>query len=68
MDKDVKETLLRRPCTKEDLRSSLGLTSAEVDSILKKLINADIVYSSINQDNTYYHAKNRYPTIREIEK
>jgi wyosine [tRNA(Phe)-imidazoG37] synthetase (radical SAM superfamily) len=56
MDKDIREMLLRRPCTVEDIASSLGLRRREVVESLERLTNAGLAGSRPGKNEIYYHA------------
>lgn len=55
-DKDVREMLLRRPCTAEDIRSSLGLHAHEVAKVLDRLVQEGLIDIRPGDGGTYYHA------------
>ena len=63
-DKDIRETLLRRPCTVEDLSTSLSMEKESVEEILKKLIDAGLVSKWQVEDRTYFRVLGSNPTVR----
>jgi wyosine [tRNA(Phe)-imidazoG37] synthetase (radical SAM superfamily) len=62
-DKDIREMLLRRPCTVSDIVSSLGLGRQAVIESLERLTKAGLVNSRSGQGDTYFHTENPNPTI-----
>ncbi len=60
-DKDVRELLLRRPCTGEDIASSLGLHRHEVAKILERLLGAGLVEPRVSNGVAWYHARGGNP-------
>ncbi len=62
-DKDIREMLLRRPCTISDIVSSLGLGRQAVIESLERLTKAGLVNSRSGQGDTYFHTENPNPTI-----
>ncbi len=68
LDKDIREMLLRRPCTVDDIASSLGLDRSEVERSLKRLTSAGLVDSHPGQGDTYYHVPSANPTILKDKK
>jgi wyosine [tRNA(Phe)-imidazoG37] synthetase (radical SAM superfamily) len=56
VDKDVRETLVRRPCTLEDLVSSLGLDAAQARRSLDRLLAAGLVEARAGASGTYFCA------------
>jgi wyosine [tRNA(Phe)-imidazoG37] synthetase (radical SAM superfamily) len=62
-DKDIREMLLRRPCTVSDIVSSLGLGRQAVVESLERLTQAGLVNSRSGQGDTYFHTENANPTI-----
>lgn len=55
-DKDIREMLLRRPCTVEDIAASLGLPRQEAIASLERLTAAGLVDRRAGAEGTYYHA------------
>jgi wyosine [tRNA(Phe)-imidazoG37] synthetase (radical SAM superfamily) len=62
-DKDIREMLLRRPCTVSDIVSSLGLGRQVVVESLERLIKAGLINSRSGQGDIYFHTENPNPTI-----
>jgi wyosine [tRNA(Phe)-imidazoG37] synthetase (radical SAM superfamily) len=60
-DKDVRELLLRRPCTAEDIASSLGLHRHQVAKILEHLMTGGLVESRASNGVAWYHARGGNP-------
>jgi wyosine [tRNA(Phe)-imidazoG37] synthetase (radical SAM superfamily) len=60
-DKDVRELLLRRPCTAEDLASSLGLHRHQVAKILEHLMTGGLVESRASNGVAWFHARGGNP-------
>ncbi|MBW2276873.1 MAG: radical SAM protein [Deltaproteobacteria bacterium] len=58
-DKDIREMLLRRPCTVEDICSSLGMDPQEAIQRLDRLRVAGLVESREGALAPYYHAKGK---------
>jgi len=56
-DKDIREMLLRRPCTVEDICASLGMHPQEVVKRLERLRSAGLVESREGDPAPYYHAR-----------
>ncbi len=56
LDKDIRETLLRRPSTKDDIATALGLDARAVECSLKRLVDAGLVDPS-SEEGGYYRAK-----------
>ena len=53
-DKDVREMLLRRPCTVHDIAGALGMNRHHVIKILERLTEAGLVDSRPGQGGIYY--------------
>ncbi|MFO8072280.1 MAG: radical SAM protein [Polyangia bacterium] len=53
-DKDVREMLLRRPCTMDDIAASLGMHRNHVIKILDRLVSAGLVESLPGENDVYY--------------
>ncbi len=62
-DKDIREMLLRRPCTLAEIVASLGRSPAEVEQSLERLMQAGFIAVRSGQDGTYYHAPTANPTL-----
>jgi len=62
-DKDVRETLMRRPCTLDDLAASLSMHRHEIVKILEKLSAAGLVEERKSGDAVYYSVPGGNPTI-----
>ncbi len=62
-DKDIREMLLRRPCTVSDIVSSLGLGRQAVTESLERLKQAGLVTTRSGQGDTYFHTENPNPSI-----
>ncbi|MCP4676084.1 MAG: radical SAM protein [Deltaproteobacteria bacterium] len=60
LDKDIREMLLRRPCTLDDIASSLGLERLEVERSLERLTSAGLVDSHPDQGYYYVPASPRH--------
>jgi len=58
-DKDVRETLLRRPCTAEDLAAALGAGPAVVAESLSRLEAAGLVERRDGETGAYFVATTR---------
>lgn len=67
MDKDVRETLLRRPCTQEDICASLRMSPEDTSNTIDRLLNAGLIYPRENEGRTYYHTTSANPTIRDLK-
>ena len=61
-DKDVREMLLRRPCTGGDIAASLNIEESVVAEIVERLTAAGLVSSRPGEGGTYYHATGRTRT------
>ena len=61
-DKDVRELLLRRPCTAEDIAASLGLHPHEVAKIIEHLISKGLVESRASGGVAWFHARGGNPS------
>ncbi len=62
-DKDVRETLMRRPCTREDIVASLGIQRHELIKILERLVEAGLVVQRVTDNDVYYSVPGKNPTI-----
>ena len=62
-DKDIREMLMRRPCTQEDIANSLGIKRQELIKILERLTEAGLVTNRITDGGIYYHVAGSNPTI-----
>lgn len=58
-DKDIREMLLRRPCTVEDICSSLGMHRQEVIKRLERLTEAGLVESRDGDPAPYYRVRGK---------
>jgi wyosine [tRNA(Phe)-imidazoG37] synthetase (radical SAM superfamily) len=58
-DKDVRETLLRRPCTAADLAASLGADRGAVDASLARLAAAGLAERRDGGADAYWAARRR---------
>lgn len=56
MDKNVRETLLRRPCTLNDICNSHGLSTEDAGAILERLTSAGLVVASQTDEGLFYKA------------
>jgi wyosine [tRNA(Phe)-imidazoG37] synthetase (radical SAM superfamily) len=63
LDKDIREMLMRRPCTADDIAASLGLSRDEVERSLRRLVDAGLADTRPGQDGTYFHIQGVNPTI-----
>jgi len=54
-DKDIREMLMRRPCTQEDIARSLSINRQELIKILERLTEAGLVTRRITDGGVYYH-------------
>ena len=63
-DKDIRETLIRRPCTVDDLSTSLSMDKESVEEILNRLIDAGLVSRWQVEDRTYFRVLGSNPTVR----
>ncbi len=63
-DKDIRQMLLRRPCTQEDIANSLGIKRQELIKILERLTEAGLVTRRITDGGVYYRVVGSNPTIR----
>ncbi|MDD5308466.1 MAG: radical SAM protein [Deltaproteobacteria bacterium] len=63
VDKTVRETLVRRPCTLEDLVSSLGLAPAEARCSVDRLLSAGLVEARAGASGTYFCVPHPNPTL-----
>lgn len=61
-DKDVREMLLRRPCTQEDIAGALGIKRHEVIKILERLVEAGLARSRVSKEGIYYHVPGKRPS------
>jgi len=57
LDKDIRGTLLRRPCTINDIAASLGLHRGDVIASLERLAAAGLIASRQADADTYYHTE-----------
>jgi wyosine [tRNA(Phe)-imidazoG37] synthetase (radical SAM superfamily) len=55
-DKDIREMLLRRPCTLKDICAALGMSPQEAEERLERLQQAGLVEQRVG-DAGYFHAK-----------
>jgi wyosine [tRNA(Phe)-imidazoG37] synthetase (radical SAM superfamily) len=62
-DKDVREMLMRRPCTAADISSSLGLDPGVVTGILARLTDAGLIESRPGGQGAYYHCVSPHPSV-----
>ncbi|MDJ0762730.1 MAG: radical SAM protein [Myxococcota bacterium] len=56
LDKDIRETLQRRPCTVEDLIAALGVGRGMVLTSLHRLTSAGLINTHASGSETYFHA------------
>ena len=59
----MREMLLRRPCTQQDIVDSLGIAGEEVTGILGRLIDLGLVERQTNEGDAYYRARGERPTL-----
>jgi len=57
----VRELLLRRPCTADDIAASLGLHRHEVAKILDHLMSKGLMESSVSNGVAWFHARGGNP-------
>jgi wyosine [tRNA(Phe)-imidazoG37] synthetase (radical SAM superfamily) len=62
-DKDIREILLRRPCTVDDICSALGMSPEEAVERLERLQRAGLVESRDGDPAPYYRVRGKNPTI-----
>jgi wyosine [tRNA(Phe)-imidazoG37] synthetase (radical SAM superfamily) len=63
-DKDIRETILRRPCTVEDIATSLGAPEEEVAASLSRLVAAGLAERRDGQAGAYWAApKKQKPLV-----
>ena len=58
-DKDIREMILRRPCTAGDIASSLGATPSAVAESLTRLVAAGLAERRDGETGAYYGAKRK---------
>lgn len=61
-DKDVREMLMRRPCTQEDIAVALDMKRHEVIKILERLMEAGLADRRVTESGVYYHVPGKNPT------
>ena len=64
-DKDIREMLLRRPSTIDDIVAALSLSPDEIRDSLKRLVTSGLVHKVSRGDTTYFHVSSTNPTILE---
>jgi wyosine [tRNA(Phe)-imidazoG37] synthetase (radical SAM superfamily) len=62
-DKDIREMLLRRPCTAEDIAASLGATPSAVVESLSRLAAAGLAERRDGETGAFYVAKLKRPAL-----
>lgn len=62
-DKDIRQMLLRRPCTREDIAVSLGMRRQDVIAALERLTAAGLIAARAGESGIYYHVVGKNPTI-----
>ena len=62
-DKDVREMLLRRPCTARDVSESLGMHRHEASKTLGRLVDAGLVEAVPGSGEVYFRCKGKNPSI-----
>lgn len=67
-DKEIWETLLRRPCTLDDLQNSLGIERKSTEDSLLRLMENRVVKKDLQEERIYYRAVAPKTTIRDISK
>ncbi|MBN2526042.1 MAG: radical SAM protein [Deltaproteobacteria bacterium] len=63
VDKNVRETLMRRPCTLKDICDSHNLSEAHAQNILKRLKDADMIQADFTEQGTFYRSKGKNSTL-----
>ncbi|MBN2341034.1 MAG: radical SAM protein [Deltaproteobacteria bacterium] len=66
LDKNVRETLMRRPCTLHDICDSHHLTEADARNILERLLAAGIIQADNTEQGIYYRTTGKNPTVRKL--
>lgn len=66
MDKNIRETLMRRPCTLQDLCDSHQLNATDTAQILERLEAAGLIVSEETKQGTYYSVHAKHPTIKTV--
>lgn len=62
-DKDIRQMLLRRPCTREDIAVALGMRRQDVIAALERLAAAGLIGERRGENGIYYHVVGKNPTI-----
>jgi len=62
-DKDLREMILRRPCTAEDIAASLGATPSAVSESLARLVAAGLAERRDGETGAYYGAKQKRKSL-----
>ena len=63
MDKNVRETLMRRPSTVNDICDSHGLEPSAANEILRRLEAAGLIIAEPTEQGTYFRIAGQNPTI-----
>lgn len=63
VDKNVRETLMRRPCTLKDICDSHGLDEPTASDIIHRLQAAGLITADHTEAGTYYRVPGQNPTI-----
>lgn len=63
LDKDIREMLLRRPCTLGDISASLNLNREAITRSIERLVGRGLVKSRASQGGTYFFVPGDNPTI-----
>lgn len=66
VDKNVRETLMRRPCTLQDICQSHRLEESRAEEILSRLQTAGMVTAEPTNQGIYYRAAGKKTTIRTL--
>ncbi len=63
VDKNVRETLLRRPCTLEDICDSHGLSQSAGANVVARLKTAGLITVDHTEQGDYFRAVGQNPTL-----
>jgi wyosine [tRNA(Phe)-imidazoG37] synthetase (radical SAM superfamily) len=62
-DKDIREIILRRPCTVRDIENALGVSAELIKASLDQLEAAGLVDSTMVESERYYQISGMRPTM-----
>jgi wyosine [tRNA(Phe)-imidazoG37] synthetase (radical SAM superfamily) len=66
-DKDIRETLLRRPSTVRDIASGLSLPESRVQESLNRMLSLGIVETKQTEGALYFHVTSIHPSLLKKE-